>query len=95
MLGAFLLNEHKLAYQRKPRLHAVRVCSHHNLGEFTLHIAQVVPKINDGRCRSAPSPVRGRALTVSEVSALTDLDDVPIRVADVAANLAVSWGLAQ
>src|SRR5579872_3277651 len=33
--------------------------------------------------------VRGRALTVRDSGALADLDDVAIRIADVAANLAV------
>jgi len=31
----------------------------------------------------------GRALTVLEIGALSDLDDVTVRIADVAANLAV------
>jgi hypothetical protein len=37
--------------------------------------------------KSASSP--GRALTVLEIGALSDLDDVAVRIADVAANLAV------
>jgi len=32
---------------------------------------------------------RGRALTVGEVGALSDLDDIAVRIADVAAYLAV------
>jgi hypothetical protein len=41
----------------------------------------------------SPGTVRmlfwGRALTVLEIGALSDLDDVTVRIADVAANLAV------
>src|ERR1700691_4692599 len=33
----------------------------------------------------------GRALTVLELGALSDLDDITVRIADVAANLAVLW----
>ena len=34
-------------------------------------------------------PVRARALTVGQVSALSDFDDIAVRIADVAAYLAV------
>jgi hypothetical protein len=41
----------------------------------------------------SPGTVRmlfgGRALTVLEIGALSDLDDVTVRIADVTANLAV------
>ncbi len=33
----------------------------------------------------------GRASTVGEIGALSDFDDVAVRIADVAANLAVLW----
>ncbi len=41
------------------------------------------------RNRLNPNPIRGRALTVRKVGALPDLDNITVRIADVAANLAV------
>ena len=45
------------------------------------------PKRTSSTLKSASHP--GRALTVSEVGALSDFDDVAVRIADVAADLAV------
>src|SRR5271167_3189992 len=39
--------------------------------------------------RLSPHPIRGRALTVRQVGALSDFDDIAVRIADVAAYLAV------
>jgi hypothetical protein len=39
--------------------------------------------------RLDPHPIRGRALTVRKIRTLSDLDDITVRIADVAANLAV------
>ena len=39
--------------------------------------------------RAGLSPHLGRALTVGEVGALSDFDDIAVRIADVAADLAV------
>ena len=38
-----------------------------------------------------PASHPGRALTVLEGGALSDLDDITVRIADVAARLAVLW----
>ena len=46
-------------------------------------------RVVDEGVRPYTKPVPGRGLTVGEVGALSDFDDIAVRIADIAAYLAV------
>jgi hypothetical protein len=80
-----------VTYQGAPLVKGKHVTGFTNGEEEEMHLTKVVPfLVEDELMRlGATDFSEARALTVRELGALSDLDDITVRIADVAAYLAV------